>query len=113
MPTTVFSRWDVVTVPFPFVERSETGRRPALVVSLPALQELHGLLWVAMITSADNPPWPLDARIDDLEKARLPAPSVVRAAKMATVPADRCDRRGTLAVKDRNAVAGALRRYFS
>ena len=112
MPTTIFSRWDVVTVPFPYVERAETKRRPALAISAPALQERHGLLWVVMITSADNPPWPQDVAIGELGRAGLPAPSVVRVAKIATVMAAHCERRGTLAAKDRQAVAAILRRYF-
>jgi mRNA interferase MazF len=33
---------------------------------------------MAMITSAANPPWPLDCPIEDLSAAGLPAPSKVR-----------------------------------
>ena len=33
---------------------------------------------LAMITSAGNPPWPLDCEIRDREAAGLPAPSKVR-----------------------------------
>jgi mRNA interferase MazF len=36
-----FRRWDVVSVPFPFIERYATKRRPALVVSTDAFHRGH------------------------------------------------------------------------
>jgi mRNA interferase MazF len=62
-----------------------------LIVSAPALARRHGLLWVAMITNADNPSWPDDVAIDDLAGAGLRKPSVVRPAKLATVEAAAVD----------------------
>jgi len=53
----------------------------------------HGLIWVAMITSADNESWPSDIAVADLERAGLPAPSVVRPAKIACIEPSRIDRR--------------------
>jgi len=53
----------------------------------------HGLVWVAMITSADNAPWPSDVAIAELHRAGLPAPSMVRPAKIACIEPDRIDRR--------------------
>jgi hypothetical protein len=44
---------------------------------------IHGVVWVAMITSADNERSPSDVAIADLGRAGLPAPSVVRPAKIA------------------------------
>lgn len=75
MPT--FSPFDVVSVPFPYVEREARKRRPAVVVSRPELAGRHGLTWVLMITSADNPAWPGEVDIEDLIAAGLPKPSVV------------------------------------
>jgi PemK-like protein. len=48
-----FTAYDVVIVPFPYVDRLAERRRPALVISSAALAR-HGVLWVAMITSAAN-----------------------------------------------------------
>jgi mRNA interferase MazF len=62
-----------------------------------------------MITSAENRGWPDDVRISDLRAAGLPAPSIVRLAKMATVDAGDAQRLGTLPVADREAVASRLR----
>jgi mRNA interferase MazF len=72
-------------VPFPHVERPILKRRPALVVSRSQLAREHGLLWVLMITSADNAPWRDDVSIDDLALAGLSKPSVIRPVKLATI----------------------------
>lgn len=42
------------------------------------MNALAGHAVLAMITSASNPPWPLDCAIQDLASAGLPAPSVLR-----------------------------------
>ena len=49
-----FKAGDVIKVPFPYTDRSARQRRPALVVSAPSIEGEHGLLWVLMITSAEN-----------------------------------------------------------
>jgi mRNA interferase MazF len=87
-----FDAFDVVVVPFPYVDRLAEKRRPALVVSNRKLAR-HGVIWLAMITSADNAPWPSDVAITDLTRAGLPAPSVVRPAKIACIDPGRIDRR--------------------
>jgi len=106
----LLSSWDVVAVPFPYADRLAEKRRPALVVSHPDLQKRHGLVWVAMITSAENAPWAGDVSIAKPAAAGLPAPSVVRPAKIATIDPARVDRRlGSLPKAERAAVAARLR----
>ena len=83
----VFSQGDVVKVPFPYTDRATRQSRPALVVSTEALEDAHGLLWVLMITSAENRGWPGDIAIANLAAAGLPVPSVIRTAKIATIEA--------------------------
>lgn len=74
-----FERFTVVRVPFPFTDRNATKNRPALVLSAAAsFNTPAGHSVMAMITSAENAPWPLDCPIADLAAAGLPAPSVVR-----------------------------------
>jgi mRNA interferase MazF len=46
-----------------------------------------------MITSAGNEPWSSDVPIPDLKLAGLPAPSVVRPAKIACIEPGRIERR--------------------
>jgi mRNA interferase MazF len=87
-----FDPFDIVVVPFPYADRLAEKRRPALVISNRRLA-IHGLIWVAMITSADNEPWSSDIAITDLKRAGLPAPSVVRPAKIACIEPGRIDRR--------------------
>lgn len=82
-----FRRGDVVKVPFPYTDRPTRQYRPALVVAAGDLEDAHGLLWVVMITSAENRRWPGDVAISEPASAGLPAPSVIRTAKIATIEA--------------------------
>ena len=84
--------FDIVVVPFPYADRLAEKRRPALVISNRKLAP-HGVIWVAMITSADNKQWSSDVAIVDFARAGLPAPSVVRPAKIACIEPGRIDRR--------------------
>jgi mRNA interferase MazF len=107
-----FSVWDVVRVPFPYTDRPVRQRRPALVVACGDLEREHGLLWVAMITSAENRGWSEDVAISDRALAGLPVASLVRCAKIATIEARDADTVGTLAHADRMAVAAHLLRIM-
>ena len=82
-----FKPGDVVKVPFPYTDRATRQSRPALVVSSPALQDTHQLLWVVMITSAENRRWPGDVLISSLTLAGLPVASLIRPTKIATLDA--------------------------
>jgi mRNA interferase MazF len=103
-----FDTFDIVVVPFPYADRLAEKRRPALVISTRKLAPF-GLIWVAMITSADNAPWACDVAIADLARAGLPAPSVVRTAKIACIEPARIERRaGRLEKTTAKAVAQKL-----
>ena len=104
----IFEVWDVVKLPFSHSDRPVRQRRPALVVAA-EIDATHGLIRLVMITSAENRGWPDDVRISDLRAAGLPAPSIVRPAKIATVDARDAQRLGTLPDADREAVASRLR----
>jgi mRNA interferase MazF len=107
------TRFDVVIVPFPYSDRFAEKRRPALVVSSRALAE-YGVVWVVMITSADNERWSCDVPISDLEKAGLPAPSVIRTAKIACIEPSRILRRaGKLERSVALQVAGKLESFMA
>lgn len=103
-----FDVWDVVKVPFPYTDRPARQRRPALIVAADGLQQDHGLLWVLMITSAGNRGWPGDVEVMDLAGAGLPAPSVIRTAKIATIEAKVAERIGRLTRMERGMVAQHL-----
>src|SRR5690348_5633305 len=91
-----FEPWDILKVPFPYHARPVLEYRPALVIAAGRLETTHGLLWVVMITSANNMSWPFDVPITDLRGAGLPAPSVVRCAKLATIAASDVQKIGVL-----------------
>jgi mRNA interferase MazF len=109
----IFSCWDVVKVPFPYTDRPVRQRRPAVVIAAGEIEEAHGLLWLLMITSAENRGWDGDVPVSDLGAAGLPAPSIVRPAKIATVKAGDADPLGVLVASDRNAVARYLGRILA
>lgn len=102
-----FRRWDVISVPFPFVERSATKRRPALVISADAFHHAHRACFSAMITTARNMQ---DVRRDgieitDLGEAGLPRPCVIRVARSATFEwSEQIRRIGVLGAPERRAV---------
>src|SRR5882762_4319385 len=108
-----FEVWDIVKVPFPYTDRPIRQNRPALVIAAGALEATHGLLWLAMITSAANRGWTGDVMISDLREAGLPVPSIVRTAKLATIEARDAQRLGTLPPTDRISVSRFLRDWLA
>ena len=104
-------QYDIVVVPFPFTDRRATKRRPALALSTAEFSAEAGHTVLAMITSADNPDWPLDVLIDSV-RAGLRAASKVR-MKLFTLD-NRVIRRaiGTLNDVDRRAVAQAMKQLL-
>ena len=106
MPT--FDQFDVVSVPFPYTDRPVRQRRPALVVSAPAHEQATGLVWVVMITAAENRPWPGDVQLAEAHRAGLSIPSVVRPTKIATIEAVQASRIGSIAPPEQRAVRQAI-----
>lgn len=107
-----FRRWDVVSVPFPFVEGHATKRRPALVVSTDAFHRAHRACLGAMMTTARNMQdvRPDDIAIADLAGAGLPRPCVIRLARLATF--EWSDRIRRVGAPERSPVAALLKRWF-
>ena len=109
-------RWDVISVPFPFVEGHATKRRPALVVSTDAFHRAHRACFGAMITTARHmrDVRPDDIAIEDLSEAGLSRPCVIRVARLATFElSDQIRRVGTLRRSERQAIATLLQRWLS
>jgi mRNA interferase MazF len=104
-----FEPWQIVAVPFPYVERPVQQRRPTLVVAA-GPGEGHDLLWVLMITAAANRRWPDDVAIDNHSAAGLPIPSVVRTAKIATIAASVAEALGALPQANVREVIAVLRK---
>ena len=70
--------FDLVRVPFPFTDRQASKRRPALVLSTVGFQSDSEHLHLAMVTSATHSHWSSDWPIEDLKRAGLSIPCVVR-----------------------------------
>ncbi|MFA6130578.1 MAG: type II toxin-antitoxin system PemK/MazF family toxin [Candidatus Omnitrophota bacterium] len=99
---------DVVTVPFPFTDRRQAKRRPAVVLSSRRLSTRANQYVLAMVTSAHHEQWPFDVPITDGPAAGLRAESVVR-WKLFSLDAGLIVRRiGALAASDRRAVRQRL-----
>ena len=110
MPMPDFEPGDVVRVPFPYTDGEALQHRPALVVARRGPDEGSSLLlWLLMITSAENRGWAGDVAIPDATAAGLPAPSVIRCAKIATIDAARAEGRGRLLPETVTAVRSRLR----
>lgn len=109
----IFEQGDVIRVPFPYTDRDTRQRRPALVVSNGPTGQENALLWVVMITSAENRPWADDVQIKDHTKVGLPAPSVIRPVKIATIEVRHAEPIGKVATPIRRAVMQHIKAIIS
>ena len=109
----IYKPFDIVVVPFPFVDSSATKKRPALVLS--SFEQFgrhirHSVM--AMITSAQHNSWPLDITIENLTITGLTAPSIIR-MKLFTLDNQfilkKC---GILGDEDQEACAKSLEKLF-
>jgi mRNA interferase MazF len=73
----ICDQYDVVVVPFPFVDRPKSKKRPALVMSNKRFNKRNHTI-LAMITTKQHPPWPGDSQILDVSSAGLRLPCLVR-----------------------------------
>lgn len=102
-------RGDVVLVPFPFTDLSDTKRRPALILSSGKYNEATGDVIIAQITSRVSAPLrPGDCSIEKWREAGLLAPSRVR-AKLTTLRVNLLLRRlGQMPAGDLSSIDRAL-----
>ena len=110
MPTSEggFTPGTVVRVPFPCTGAEARQHRPALVIAGTGPGPTPFPLWVVMITSAANRGWPGDIDIPDTAAAGLPAPSVIRTAKIATIESAHAEARGQVGDATLAAVRGEI-----
>lgn len=107
----ICSRYDVVTVPFPFVDKSKTKRRPALVISNKEFNRNNHTI-LAMITTKKEPAWLGDSQISDYADAGLRLPCLVR-LKFFTLDNKLLQKKiGHLSQKDSNQIAERLCSYL-
>lgn len=109
-----YEPYDVVTMPFPFADSSQSIVRPAVILTdFAGFGQVSGIAIVAMITSAKRSHWPFDAPISDLDSAGLSMPCLVR-QKLNSVAYSLMDRKiGVIAAPDRASVSAALRQLLA
>ena len=107
----IYKQFDVVVVPFPFTDSSQTKRRPALVMS--DCQEFTiDKSILAMITTKNHSP-SLDTAIEDLNSVGLKTPSIVR-FKLFTLEHTLIIRKiGNLGKRDRTMLKARMRKVFN
>ena len=108
MPGAISEPFDVVVVPFPFTDRASSKRRPAVVISTQAFNEIHGQLVLVMVTSAKGGDWPSDVPLTDWSGAGLTTACRVRLKIFTLDRALIVRQAGRLGAEDRAKVAVAL-----
>ena len=74
----MYQRGDIVSVPYPFTDLTQTKIRPALILSTDTYNAHRGDIIVAPITGNTSTGQPDDTSLTDWAEARLLKPSVVK-----------------------------------
>ncbi|MBN2337755.1 MAG: type II toxin-antitoxin system PemK/MazF family toxin [Acidobacteria bacterium] len=107
----ICDRYDIVVVPFPFSDRVQAKRRPALVLSREDFNR-YGHTLMAMVTTGRVPAWPGDIVLTDYTEAGLMVPCVVR-MKFFTLDNRLILRKiGRLGDNDAERVSGSVRQLL-
>ena len=108
----ICNRFDIVVVPFPFIDRPDTKKRPALVLSNTDFNGSNHTI-LAMITTKQYPPWPGDSQIQNYTTAGLNVPCLVR-LKLFTLDNRMILKKiGHLTRNDANRIEVQLRAYLT
>ena len=108
----ICDHWDVVSVPFPFMERPAVKRRPALVISTMQFNRTNDHSVLAMITAAMLDRWPSDHLLRHYLEAGLKHSCYVR-WKVFTLPNSMIAKKvGELADEDREELMKKTRMTF-
>lgn len=74
----IYDPLSIVTVPFPFTDKAQSKRRPALVLSNKNHQKNTDHITLLMVTSAKKSTWKSDHLIEDMPCTGLNSPSIIR-----------------------------------
>lgn len=108
----IYKTFDIVVVPFPFVDKNTEKKRSALVLSDYIFNNATNNCVLAMITSANNPEWPLDIHINSIQKTGLSAPSKIRMKIFTLDNRFILKKIGNLFIKDQHAVKENLKKLI-
>ena len=79
-----YKKWEIVLVPFPFTDLTNTKKRPALIISPDEYNEKLDVVIVFITSKLDLKHRIGDYQIQEWEKSNLPKPSMLR-MKFATI----------------------------
>ena len=109
----IYNQWDVVIVPFPFVNSLKSKPRPIVILSAHEFNNDTEHYIGAMITSSQHSNWHGDMAIRELECAGLTSPSKVR-MKVFTLDHRVIKRKiGTLSDSDQRILKGQIDQIIS
>lgn len=113
MKTTIsFKQFEVVVVPFPFIDSESVKLRPALVVSSEVFNSETQMVTCLMITSSSFENWSSDVKIHNLKKAGLKKECKVRFKVFSLQSHLVKDRIGNLDKKDQDLVRKNFEKVF-
>jgi len=109
---TIYKKWDIILVPFPFTDLKTSKKRPALIISPDEYNEKLDVI-IAFITSKLDLEYRIgDYKIQDWKKSNLPKPSMIR-MKFATIDKSIIVKKiGKLSDKDKNEFKKILTDFF-
>jgi mRNA interferase MazF len=108
----IYKQWDIVSVPFPFTDKQEAKRRPALVLSKTSFNR-NGHTVLTMITTRGHRPWPGDSEIEEFSAAGLNLPCQVRLKVFTLDNRLLLKKIGHLSINDSKKVKKHLHHFFS
>lgn len=82
--TTIYKKWDIILVPFPFTDLASSKKRPCLVISPDEYNKGSDILISFITSKLDREKRLGDYEIEKWEKSKLPKPSMLR-MKFATI----------------------------
>jgi len=108
----IYKPYSIVVVPFPFTDKVETKRRPALVLSSTLHQQQTEHITLMMITSAKRSIWSNDYQIKSLTGTGLHSASIIR-QKLFTIDSRLVmESIGKLAEQDSKKVKALLKQHL-
>jgi mRNA interferase MazF len=100
----IYKKFDIVVVPFPFVDSPLSKPRPAIVLSSEDFQRRNAHVHLGMITTAHNTKWKDDIFLSDLSTTGLSVTSFFR-PKIFTLPESLLRKKiGEVSQKDREKI---------
>ena len=112
MKTMICKSFDVVEIPFPFIDSPKSKKRKALVISNQGSNAKNNATTMAMITSATHSKWDMDTFISNLKTAGLKKNCYIR-FKIFTIDNYLIkNKSGELSQLDRTSFTENFQKYF-